>query len=221
VWKVLENVKRRDHVEARRGERRIHGIADEDLGADRARLRRRGGVDLDPRHAPAHCGHQAQKLARGATDIEQASLTDPRRKMFDDATHQAAGAEPNRDTRIRCVEMAVAEPRGERPAHRRPGVPQETRKLGVAGVAGIVVRVGEVELLDADTRVLLPQSAGVAPGQGETAGNTEGDVAEPGSWRHRRGPAEWTGDRLEIQRPHHRPDSIIGSIARDRARYAA
>jgi hypothetical protein len=82
IGKVFDDVEGGHEVEALLGERRIGGIAHEDLRGDLSGLRRGLLIEFYPGDVPSDRLHLPKELTSSATNVEQTPLTDPRRERF-------------------------------------------------------------------------------------------------------------------------------------------
>src|SRR5262249_58889919 len=102
------------------------------------------------------------------------------------------------------MQMPVAMPGCERPPHRRGLAAQQARHLGLAGVRRVVIGVRAIELLLANARILMKQTAATTAREGKGPWHAEGDIAQPRERGDVSAAAKRTRDDLELERRRHR-----------------
>jgi hypothetical protein len=149
IGDVLEDVKRRHHVEAARREGRREDVADVHLVAEPARHRGGPVVHLDPGHLPAQLARDTERRARAASHVEIAPGSSPRRTAPPEAAQERARPELRQNGSVRVAERAVPEPARERvpggPYPGRRALERHPRRRLL--VTRVVVRVARGQVL--------------------------------------------------------------------------
>jgi hypothetical protein len=211
IGQVLDDVEGRDEVERAGRLRDVGGIAHRDVLAHRAGLGGRLRIELDATHTPADRRHLLQEATGGAAHVEEPATADPGREVLHDLASPEPGAGAVGEPGAGGVQVGIAEPAGQHPAHGERAVPEHPSQVGVARVGRIVGRVHAVELVAAHARILVEQAAALTAGQGKAPGHAQGQVPLGAQHGGLGRAAQRAGDRLQLERARH--DGVGGAVS--------
>jgi hypothetical protein len=188
---MFDDVERRNDIETAVGERRIDRVTAEDLGChgEAALAAATGSISTPATFQPTAfilCRKRPVAIRRPANGLD--------RSTAESFPGPCGGAEA--PTRARRHSSG-------RTAHGRSLAVQQRRNLRVTGMRGVVVRVGAIELMFANARILMKKSASAAARQGERSRHAERDVTQPAKRDDITTAAERTRDNLEFERECH------------------